>query len=872
MGDRLTPIRRQYLEIKRKHPDAILLFRLGDFYEAFDEDAVLISRELELTLTGRDMGKGARVPMAGIPCHVAENYIARLVRKGYKVAVCEQVGSPQGRGLLDRRVERVITPGTALEPGLLVEREANLLAAALWQQGRWALAYLDASTGLFRATSGTGPPGRLHEEVSRLFPRELLVPAHGSEELPEWAQELEDLSTHITPLEPWHWEASASAERLKARLGVVTLEGFGLSEDDLALQAAGACLAYLEITRPSALAGVDRFEYRPSSHWMQFDHRVIHHLEVLPPADAQGPSLLEVLDRTRTPMGARRLRSWLAQPLMDRQEIEHRLDRIQFFLDRPRLRALAGDALKKVPDLERVLNRSLQGTAGPRELLGLAAGLREVEVLQPLLEAESYLEAHLLHSLPALASELEAALDAGQEIPGRFIRPGYCPQLDELFELAAGGRQWIASLEARERERTGIKGLKVGYNRVFGYYIEVTRSQLHLVPPEYERRQTLTGAERFVTPELKEMEARILTAQERAEQLQAELLDDLRRKVGAEAAMLRETSDALSRLDVALALAEVAAARRYVRPRLTDAPIIRIRQGRHPIVEAFMTERTFIPNDVSMDPDDAQILLVTGPNMAGKSTYLRMIGLIALMAQAGCYVPAEEAEIGLVDRLFTRIGAHDNLAMGQSTFLVEMIETTQALTGATNRSLILLDEVGRGTSTYDGLAIAQAVVEYLHNHPTARARTVFATHYHELTSMADRLLRVKNLRTEVYEEAGQVTFLYRISPGAADRSYGIHVARLAGMPSQVVHRAEEILQELEARRSKGAPSAKELQLSFLPAMDPLLEELAGLDIVAMTPLDALNYLYQLVTRARSIAHSTTVQARERSRKGNRAGP
>jgi DNA mismatch repair protein MutS len=846
------------LEVKRQHPDAVLLFRLGDFYEAFDQDAVLISRELELTLTTRDLGKGAKVPMAGIPSHVVDSYIAKLVRRGYKVAVCEQVGPSQNRNLMDRRVERVVTPGTALEAGLLSERENNLLAAARWEGQQWALVYLDASTGLFRATSGRGEPERLCEEISRLFPRELLVLARAEGHLSDWFSSLRDLSIHITPLDAWHWEPAAAAEKLKTLLGVVTLEGFGL-DDRLVLSAAGACLSYLEMTRPSALTGIRQLEYIPSSQWMHLDRNVLQHLEVFPVGDNSKPSLLGVLDLTRTPMGARTLRSWLARPLLEKSKIDERLDRIQFFLDRPKLRTMVLEMLRKIPDIERIVNRCLQASAGPRDLLGLAAGLREIEVLQPALEAEGYAESALFHSLPQLAAELEAAIDLNHPESSCFVRRGYSQELDELVKLASGGRQWIADLEARERERTGIRSLRVGYNRVFGYYIEVTRPHLHLVPPHYHRRQTLTGAERFVTPELKEMETRILTAQERAEQIQAEILDDLRRRVAVETERLRITSAALARLDVAVALAEVAAIRRYVRPHITDTSTIRLRQARHPIVEAFVTERAFIPNDVYINSEDAQILVVTGPNMAGKSTYLRMIGLIALMAQAGCFVPAEQAEIGLVDRLFTRIGAHDNLAAGQSTFLVEMVETTRALTGATSRSLILLDEVGRGTSTYDGLAIAQAVIEYLHNHPSARARTVFATHYHELTTLAQRLPLVKNLRTEVYEEGDQVTFLYRVSPGAADRSYGIHVARMAGMPSQVVHRAEEILQELEAARSPHPARSSEVQTSFLPVLDPILEELASLDVLSMTPLDALNLLYGLVLRAR--AHT-----------GNRAGP
>ncbi len=847
---RITPIRRQYLELKRQHQDAILLFRLGDFYEAFDDDALVLSRELDLALTSREMGKGIKVPMAGIPYHVVDSYIAKLVRKGYKVAVCDQVGSSGKNSLMDRRVVKVVTAGTAVEPSLLDEREANYLAAAWVGDNDWALAYLDASSGVFRCTADVGGAGRLVEEISRLWPKELLVPADSLENLPAWTEQLKDASIHVTLFAPRYWQLPGAAERLKTMLNVTTLEGFGLTDDSPAVSAAGACLAYLELNRPSALASLDHLRFVPANHYVRLDGRVLQHLEVLPMADRGRPSLLGVLDKTRTAMGARLLRAWLAQPLLDIAEINRRLDRIQFFVDRPRLRSMVADMLQRIPDIERILARCLQRTAGPRDLMALARGLREIEVMAPWLQAEGMSEASDLHPLPVLAAELEAAIDLTREDPTFYIRKGYSPQLDQLLDLALGGRQWIAALEEREREQTGIKSLKVGYNRVFGYYLEVTRPYLHLVPERYQRRQTLSGAERFVTPELKEMESKILTAHERAEELQVEILDDLRSKVALEAHRLRLTSSTLAMIDVAVALSEVSAARNYTRPKVSQATAIRVRAGRHPIVEAFATERQFIPNDVELDANGAQILLITGPNMAGKSTYLRMVGLTVLMAQVGCFVPADEAEIGLVDRIFTRIGAEDNLAAGQSTFLVEMIETTRALTGATNRSLLLLDEVGRGTSTYDGLAIAQAVIEYLHNHPEARPRTVFATHYHELTALAQRLPRIRNLRTEVYEEEGRVIFLYKVSPGSADKSYGIHVARMAGMPLAVVRRAEEILNGLERKRFQRTEEGQYIQLSFLSATEPLLEELAKIDIMGMTPIEALNELYELVCKAK----------------------
>ena len=858
MTDDVTPIRKQYLDLKRQYPDTLLLFRLGDFYETFDADAELVARELDIVLTSRPVGKGQRVPLAGVPHHAVESYVARLIEKGYRVAIAEQMADPAlVKGIVPRQVTRVVTPGTVVEPALLDDRRPNYLAAWIEDDGRVGLAHADVTTGEFAVTQFAAEAldaGR--HELVRLAPRECLVP--------EGTEPPINSSAHITPLPAWKFEYGNARQALLDHFSVGTLAGFGCEGHTLAIRAAGAIIQYLRETHAAGqgLAQITGLTTYTTSAFMTLDAATRRNLEITETIRgtlraAQG-SLLGVLDATRTPMGARLLRAWLSQPLLDRAKIETRLERVAAFTQDTLARESAAAALKATPDLERQTTRVMAGHATPRDLLAIRRALEAVPELRQALESARGGEEAL--SLSALLSELDPCPDVcsliaqalNDDAPaalsgGGVIRAGYSAELDGILIASRDAKTWVANLEKTERERTGIKSLKVGYNKVFGYYLEVTHSNTQAVPDDYIRKQTLVNAERYITPQLKEYEALILNAEERLAEVEKRLFLELGQQVAARANALWKTARALAQIDVAVALAQVAVRQRYVRPRLTEADELHIVGGRHPVVEQTLSDAAFVPNDLRFDSSE-RILVITGPNMSGKSTFLRQAALIVLMAQIGSFVPAESATLGLVDRIFTRIGAQDEIAAGQSTFMVEMVETANILHHATSRSLIVLDEIGRGTSTYDGLSIAWAVVEYLHNHPRLRAKTLFATHYHELVELASSLPLVRNYNVAVAEEGDHVVFLHKIVPGGADRSYGIHVAQLAGLPKPVVRRAQELLRELESGERVQAPQAKKEaspQLSLFIERDPVLDALKALDVNSLSPLEALMKLYEL---------------------------
>jgi len=872
----LTPIRKQYLRIKKDFPDAILLFRLGDFYETFDEDAEIVSRVCDIVLTSRPVGKGQRVPLAGVPYHAVNGYIAKLISAGYKVAICEQVGKETVRGLMPREVVRVITAGTVVEPSLLDERKNNYLVALVMDAERAGIAYADITTGEFATTELEGEEIALavQQELNRLQPAELLLP---NEESNDTYTDLTHIPYPITLYDAWRYEYGTARRALLEHFGVSSLAGYGCEDAPMAIRAAGAIIQYLRSTQKAALSQLTRLSTYSTDRFMRLDPSTLRNLELFETVRERSTkgSLLGVLDQTITSMGARLLRRWLGQPLLDLKQLQKRQAWVQVFYDDTPRRVEIRELFKQIGDLERLTNRVVQRIARPRDLLGLRTSLEVVPKIKALLEEcvpaitsdlaeEGAVERDETSRYPPELSALDPCEDVASLIEGAIspdaparisdggvIAPGYSAELDRITSAAKEARDWVARLERREQERTGIKNLKVGYNKVFGYYIEVSKANLKRVPSDYIRKQTLVNAERFITPELKEHEALILNAQERVVELEQEIYREVCEQVASHADRMLATAQALAHLDVYAALAEVARQNNYVRPVLNEEDRIDIVGGRHPVVEK-MLEEPFVPNDVHLSPEE-RILIITGPNMSGKSTYLRQVALIVLMAQIGSFVPAESATIGLVDRIFTRVGAQDEIAAGQSTFMVEMIETANILNHATPRSLLILDEIGRGTSTYDGISIAWAVVEYIHNHPKLGSKTLFATHYHELTELARMLPRVRNYNVAVVEEGDQVIFLRKIKPGGADRSYGIHVAKLAGMPRSVIRRAEEILASLEQEGARAPIKAQRVaeaqQLSFLSTTSPVLEELKSLDVMSMSPLEALSKLYELQQKA-----------------------
>ena len=862
MPDDLTPIRRQYLEIKREYPGTILFFRLGDFYETFDDDAEITARELDIVLTSRPIGKGQRAPLAGIPYHAVDNYLARLMQKGYHVAICEQVGEEPVGGIFPRKVVRVVTPGTIIEPGLLHGDANNYLAAVVVSDPLpgspattpvlAALAHADITTGEFAVIEL--PLDSLAAELSRLRPAEIIQP--DGQLWPEAS------TSHITAWPAWRFEPGKCEQALLVQFKAATLDGFGLKGRILATRAAGAILQYLQTTQPDALRLLQGLRTYDLDEFMVLDGPTRRNLELdgTLRGERRG-SLLGLLDRTVTPMGRRLMQHWVNQPLLDIGKIRSRQDRIQTFAQQGMLRVELRAALKPLLDIERVTNLILAGHAQPRHLAGLRSTLEALPGIATLMAgrggeddaaAPAALQGRAADSeLGSFEPELELLhTSIGDDPPATLqetgiIRAGYSEELDGVIAASQHARDWIANLESVERGRTGIKTLKVGYNKVFGYYIEISRGAAERAPENYIRKQTLVNGERYITPEMKEYETLVLNAADRIHEIEVRLFRDVCATLAKSGARLLQAARAIAVLDVLASLADVAAASNYVRPEITSEPGMDVRLGRHPVVEQLLQGDRYVPNDATFGNGEI-IRIITGPNMSGKSTYLRQVALIALMAQMGSFVPAESARIGLVDRIFTRIGAQDEIHAGQSTFMVEMVETANILHHATSRSLLILDEIGRGTSTYDGLSIAWAVIEFIHNHPQIRARTFFATHFHELIELAEILPGVRNFNVAVTEADGQVVFLHKIVPGGADRSYGIHVAQLAGLPGPVVQRANAILEELEKSSGRAVqlhPHAAQ-QAALFPETSPLLEELGSIDENALSPIEALNKLFE----------------------------
>ena len=873
-----TPLMRQYTALKKQHPHALLFFRLGDFYELFFDDAVVAARELQITLTSRNKEKGVAVPMCGVPYHAADGYISKLIRKGFKVAICDQMEDPRlAKKLVRRQVTRVVTPGTAADSALSSE-ENNFLAALAQVGDGVGFAALDLSTGEFRATQfhGEDAGGRIQEELQQLRPKEVLYGS--SAPLFEGQGRRGDGATPRpghppgggagyteTPLDDWIFAPDHAIPLLENHFGVLSLEGFGLAGKPAAAAAAGAILYYVRSTQRGTLDHVDRIGFYQRQNCLVLDAVTVRNLELIEPLFAgsdAGVTLFRSIDATVTPMGKRLLRSWMLRPAIELAEINARLEAVEAQVKETVGREELRRALDGIFDLERLLSRVTLETANPRDVLALTASLGKIPAVRRALggiTAERLKELHgSVDALDDLRGRIDRTLVPEPPISlsdGGVIQSGVDKELDEVRDLSRNSKQFLAQIEQRERQRTGILSLKVRFNSIFGYYLEVSKPNLHLVPPDYGRKQTLVNAERFITPELKEYEAKILDAQEKIVEIERRLFAELRAGIAGEARRIRQTALALAEVDVLAALAHLAASRNYCRPQLDESEDIEIIEGRHAVIEQQELSgggERFVPNDLYLNSTTHTVLVLTGPNMGGKSTYLRQAALIVILAQMGSFVPARSARLGIVDRVFTRIGASDNLARGRSTFMVEMTETAAILHTATPRSLILLDEVGRGTATYDGLAIAWAAVEHIH--ARTRAKTLFATHYFELTELANRLSGVKNYHVSVKETGGGIVFLRRVEPGAADRSYGIEVAKLAGLPNEVIERAREVLAEHESAEQRltaqlasdqlQPPPAAQLTI-FTPLSQPVLEGLRELDLNRLTPLEALNLLAEL---------------------------
>ena len=868
MTEATTPLMRQYTAIKKEHPHALLFFRLGDFYELFFEDAVVASRELQITLTSRNKEKGISVPMCGVPYHAAENYIGKLIRKGFKVAICEQMEDPRlAKKLVRREVTRVVTPGTAADSSLASE-DNNFLAAVSGDGERAGFAALDLSTGEFRATEfqGADARARIFEELQQLRPRELLfassLPLFDSSQSKGGGQGWAE-----TPLEDWAFAADYAIPLLENHFGVLSLEGFGLAGKPAAASAAGAILHYVRSTQRGTLHHVDRIGFYEKQNCLVLDAVTVRNLELVEPlfaGSSDDVTLVRAIDATITPMGRRLLRSWMLRPSIELDEIRRRLDAVEQQTKELVAREELRRSMEGMLDLERLLSRVTLESATARDLLALASSLAKLPAIKRALarfdvERISALQSSL-DELGDVRSTIERAIVPEPPLTfsdGGVIQPGIDAALDELRDLSRNSKQYIAQIEQRERQRTGVGSLKVKFNSVFGYYFEISKANLHLVPADFERKQTLVNAERFTTPELKEYESKVLDAQEKIVEIERRLFAELRTEVAKHARRVRQTALALAEVDVLASFAHIAANRAYCRPQFDPAGgVLEIIEGRHPVVE--MQELSgasgvrFVPNDVYLDGTTHAIIVLTGPNMGGKSTYLRQTALITILAQMGSFVPAKSARLSVVDRVFTRIGASDNLARGRSTFMVEMTETAAILNTATKDSLVLLDEIGRGTATYDGLAIAWAAIEYLH--ARTRAKTLFATHYHELTELGERLSGVKNYRVTVKESPTGITFLRKVEPGPADKSYGIEVAKLAGLPHEVITRAREVLAEhenaehrLSAGLTQDLPDASSnVQLTmFTPVSQKVAERLREADVDNLTPLEALTLLHDL---------------------------
>ncbi|MGE0643675.1 MAG: DNA mismatch repair protein MutS [Nitrospira sp.] len=865
----LSPLMRQYRDIKQGYPDAILFFRVGDFYEMFYDDAQVASGILSIALTSRDKNSADPVPLCGIPFHAATGYIAKLLKAGRIVALCEQVEDPKStKGLVRREVVRLYTPGTLVDTEFLSPSEFNYLTAlALTSDSSRGciigLAALEVSTGEFWVMEADGPQAVLHilNELARVEPRELLFPDNLDPHDFRWIQDVGGARLCSRPSRSF--ERKQAEGVLHKHLGESALESLRLHDLSTGIGAAGAVLEYLCETQPTVpLTHINRIMLRGTGDFMPLDRATIRNLELLKPlagTDASPSStsttLLSVLDRTSTAMGSRLLRQWLIRPLIRCEQIRLRLDAVGELKEQLIVRTALRGALRQVQDIARLGSRLVLGLSGPRELLALKhslCALPEISAQLDHLRSQLFFDARGswdsaqdLHDLIEQSIRPDAPITTRD---GNIINDGYDPHIDELRKASKEGKGWIASLEARERERTGIESLKIRYNQVYGYYIEITKANLHRVPAEYTRKQTLVNAERFMTAELKDLEERVLGADAKLLAVEQEAFIQLRSHLAKEAQRLDTIATTLSLLDVVAGLAEVAALHRYVKPSISEDGQLLIRDGRHPVVEQLSIDSPFVPNDTHLDLGDNRLLVITGPNMAGKSTFLRQVALIVLMAQIGSFVPATEAHIGLTDRIFTRVGASDNLAGGHSTFMVEMVETAHILRSATQRSLILLDEIGRGTSTYDGLSIAWAIAEYIHDCTRLGARTLFATHYHEMTNLDQQRIGIKNYRVAVQERGGDVVFLRKIVPGKADRSYGIHVAKLAGLPTDVIERAQLVLSQLEQPESGSSESRDHYPsgtTDFLPQSHAIIDEVKQIDLFSMTPLDAMNRLADL---------------------------
>ncbi len=866
MAGSVTPMMQQYLDIKQKHQDCILFFRLGDFYEMFFEDAQLVSKELELVLTGKSCGLSERAPMCGIPYHAASSYIARLIEKGYKVAICEQLTDPAlSKGLVERDVIRIITPGTVVDPAMLDEKNYSyVLCVAFFGKGA-SLAWADVSTGEFVAHVLPDAEKQLMDEIQRIGPREIVT--NDLDKL----HTLVNLGISATTLAEGAFSKRGAEGELFSHFGVATLSALGMEDKDRRAIAAGALLRYLDETQKNALEHITHLELYQGDETMFLDRHTRRNLELtesLRSGERKG-SLLWLLDQTRTAMGARLLRTWVENPMVSRHRIQTRLDAVEALKDNFIVAEELGEKLETVADMERLLGKISYNSLTARDCLALNRSLNAIAPVKALLESVDVAPlnalAHTMAPLDSLCELLEKAINPDAPLTlqeGGYIRPGFNAQLDEYRDASTHGKQWVLDMEAAEREATGIKNLRIQYNRVFGYYIEVTKSNLDQVPLRYARRQTLANAERYTTPELQEIEKKILNAEQLAAALELQLFTEVRQEITREIGAIQQNALALKTADALLSLAQVARDYGYVKPTINETGEIRIVEGRHPIVERMVQDTPFVPNDVNLDTEDNRMLIITGPNMAGKSTYMRQTALITLMAHIGSFVPAKEANISLCDRIFTRIGASDDLSSGQSTFMVEMSETAGILRSATNKSLVILDEIGRGTSTFDGLAIAWAVVEYLLDKKKIGAKTLFATHYHELSELEGRFPGVKNYCITVMEHGEDVIFLRKIMPGGADKSYGVHVARLAGIPAPVVARAHEIQARLEVSDinqetisqnilEKKKKENRQTDLFHLP-QDDLIDELKNLDVLSITPMDALNTLFRLREKARRL--------------------
>lgn len=874
MSEGLTPMMQQYISIKEQNKDALVFFRLGDFYEMFFDDAIIASRELEITLTGRDCGLKERAPMCGVPYHSVEGYIDKLIEKGYKVAICEQTQDPaEAKGIVKREVVRIVTPGTLVNSSILDEKSNNYLLSLYKDKNDYGLSVVDVSTGEFFVSQICNDKNadKVLDEVSRISPREIIVNSQ-LELHQELLQKIKErFSSHISTYYDWAYEQDTAYKNILRHFHVHSLEGFGCEEMKHGICAAGALLEYLNETQKNALSHISRIRtYHPETY-MVLDSTTRRNLELtetLRDKNKKG-SLLWLLDKTSTAMGGRLLHKWIQQPLINKQEIDHRLKAVEELTNNPTLLEKLKEQLRKVYDLERLMGKISYATANARDLLALKQSISVLPTIKKLLCVcdsyelkTAYMQIDTLDDIHQLIDQSIVDAPPISVREGNLIKESYNEQLDLYRQAMTEGKKWIASLERKERERTGIKNLKVGFNKVFGYYIDVTKSYYDQVPDNYLRKQTLANSERYITPELKEVESTILGAEEKSINLEYQLFVKIRDLVGNEVYRIQDTAQILAKLDCFVSLAKVAVENNYVRPQITLDGIIEIQDGRHPVVEKTIPHNLFVPNNTYLDTKEERLLIITGPNMAGKSTYMRQVALIVLMAQIGSFVPASKAIIGIVDRIFTRVGASDDLSSGQSTFMVEMSEVANILHNATPNSLLILDEIGRGTSTFDGLSIAWAVLEYICNSKKLGSKSLFATHYHELTELEGKLPGVKNYCISVKEEGDEIIFLRKIIRGGANKSFGIQVAKLAGLPLPVVDRAKELLYQLKDVNinhvsheiTSSFPNSEtdneQLAASDLPSSD-IEEELKKIDVVNMTPLEAMNVLYKLVEKAKN---------------------